>query len=270
MTAAAFWGREKCGWQERIQKMQGRGKRLDGYRKDYVVFDLETTGISPQWDEIIELSAIKVQDGEIVDEFSTLVNPGRPIPKGASAVNGITDRMVADAPQISEVIGLFLDFVGDAVLVGHNIHCFDMKFLYRAAAEKLGKEPSNDYIDTLYMARKYLPQLSHHKLTDISSYFHISTQGAHRALNDCVMNQRCYEEMGKLAQRAVKKAGCAGKTDGYTGKVDKKAGCDTASGEEKKALACPVCGAELVRRNGRFGEFYGCRNFPRCRYTRNT
>ena len=109
------------------------GKKLSTYVPDYVVFDLETTGVSCNSDEVVEISAIKVIGGEVVDEFTTLVNPGRPIPYNASMVNGITDDMVKDSPFFEEALSDFLEFVGDAVLVGHNIHTFDMKFLYRDA-----------------------------------------------------------------------------------------------------------------------------------------
>ena len=217
------------------------------------MFDLETTGISQTKDAIIEISAIKVCDGQIIGEYSTLVNPGRHIPAGATAVNGITDAMVADAPGIEEAIGGFMEFIGDSILVGHNIHTFDTNFVYDAAWQALGMEMKNDYIDTLYMARSCLPQLAHHKLTDISEYFHIATEGAHRALNDCVMNQKCYEEMGKIWKAR---------------KLEDKAGSrQTAEGLEE--TACPECGGVLCLRKGRFGMFYGCGNFPVCRYTRN-
>lgn len=225
--------------------MRNKGKRLNKYVKDYVVFDLETTGINQALDAIIEISAIKVQGGTIIGEYSTLVNPERHIPAGATAVNGISDAMVADAPVIAEVIGEFMEFIGDSILVGHNIHTFDTNFIYDAAWKALGREIRNDYIDTLYMARKCLPQLKHHKLTDISEYFHIATEGAHRALNDCVMNQKCYEAMGVIWQQ------------------------EAESKSQEYAISCPKCGGELLRRKGRFGFFYGCSNFPVCRYTQN-
>ena len=179
---------------------RNKGKRLAKYVSDYIVFDLETTGIHQEIDAIIEISAIKVKNHEIVEEFSTLVNPGRKIPKAATAVNGITDDMVVDAPDIKTAMEGFLAFIGNDVLVGHNIHTFDTNFAYDAAMNSLGKELNNDYIDTLYMARRCLPQLPHHKLTDVSAHFGIETEGAHRALCDCRMNQRCYEAMGKLMQ----------------------------------------------------------------------
>ena len=221
---------------------QKRGNRLSGYRSDYVVFDLETTGLSPEIDEIIEISAIKVKKGKVEGHFSTLVNPNRRIPAAASQVNGITDEMVKDAPKLKDALESFLSFIGKEILVGHNIHSFDMKFLNHAMEELYGKNVSNDYIDTLYMARSCL-KLSHHRLTDLAAYFHISTEGAHRALNDCMMNQKCYEEMGKLMK-------------------------ETGS-QLPETESCPRCGGQLMKRSGRFGTFYGCSNFPRCRYTRN-
>lgn len=217
---------------------KNKGKRLAKYVPDYVVFDLETTGISAAKDDIIEISAVKVKGGEVVDTFSTLVNPGRKIPYYATAVNGITDEMVADAPDIREALGNFLEFAGNQVLVGHNIQSFDLNFVSNAAESLFGETVDNDYIDTLYMARSCLPQLHHHKLVDVASHFHISVEGAHRALNDCIMNQKCFEELGKL-QAVV------------------------------PMEVCPKCGGELKKRNGRFGEFWGCSNYPSCRFTKN-
>lgn len=189
------------------------GKQLYHYVSDYVVFDLETTGISPKKDEVIEISAVKVRSGQVVGEFTTLVNPGRPIPLGASAVNGITDDLVADAPPFCEVIRDFFDFVEDYVLVGHNIHSFDMKFLYRDAGKYYGMVPGNDYVDTLLLARRHLTQLTHHRLVDLAEHYHISSEGAHRALNDCRMNQKVYECMaaeinsGKARHKTMKLRG---------------------------------------------------------------
>lgn len=226
----------------------GKGRRLDRCDiRDYVVFDLETTGVRVEWDAIIEISALRVEGGQIAGRFSTLVNPGRPIPKAATAVNGITDRMVADAPDMAAALTSFLQFIGTAVLVGHNIHAFDMPFLCRAAEEALGREIGNDYIDTLPMARRLLPGLRRHRLTDVSQYFGIRTEGAHRALADCTMNQQCYEALRKLAEKQTAEP----------------------PQQEAQALLCPRCGSRLVRRNGRYGEFYGCSAFPGCRYTRN-
>lgn len=217
---------------------ENKGKRLAGYVPDYVVFDLETTGTSWINDAIIEISAIRINGKRVKETFSTLVNPGRAIPHGATAVNGITDEMVADAPRIQEALPEFLAFIGNETLVGHNIQSFDLKFVYQAAEQFLGRTVQNDYIDTLYMARRRLPQLAHHRLTDLAAYFRINSEGAHRALNDCQMNWQCYEKMGELLA-------------------------------EVKIEICPRCGGELVQRNGRFGAFWGCGNYPSCRFTKN-
>lgn len=219
------------------------GNRLSQYVGDYAVFDLETTGVSQEWDEIIEISAVRVRDHYVAEEFSTLVCPGKRIPAAATAINHITNEMVKGAPRIGEALERFLAFVGDDILVGHNIHSFDMRFLHAAAKRASMPEITNDYIDTLYMARKCLPELGHHKLVDLAEHFHISAQGAHRALNDCRMNQRCYEEMGKIMQKLGK-------------------------ANLQPEIGCPLCGAPMVRRKGRYGEFYGCSGFPGCRGTR--
>lgn len=215
-----------------------RGKRLVKYVSDYVVFDLETTGFYCDTDRIIEISALKVQKKAVTDTFSTLVNPQCAIPERATQVNGITDDMVADAPLIQEALEQFFCFIGTDVLVGHNIHAFDLKFIQREAEALFGKTVENDYIDTLYMARHCLPGLDHHRLTDLAEYFHVDTSGAHRALNDCMMNYRCYEKMAQLQ-------------------------------EETEILICPECGGELMKRKGRYGMFFGCSNYPECRYTKN-
>ena len=106
-----------------------KGKLINQYVPDYVLYDLETTGTSSKYDEVIEISAVKVKNGVVTEEFSQLVNPGRPIPSAASAVNHITDDMVAFAPMFDSVLQQFLAFIGDDVLAGHNINRFDMKFL---------------------------------------------------------------------------------------------------------------------------------------------
>jgi len=215
-----------------------RGTSLKDYVANYTVFDLETTGIRPDCDAIIEISAVKVRDGKVADTFSSLVNPGRPIPYDATAVNGIHDEMVADQPSLDVIFPKFLAFIEDDILVGHNIQSFDMKFIWRAAEELFGKTVNNDYIDTLSMARRCLPKLSRHRLVDIAAFYRINTAGAHRALNDCLMNQQCFEHMAKE---------------------------DVTS----SLKLCPICGGEMRRRNGRFGEFWGCSGFPACRYTEN-
>lgn len=219
------------------------GKKLNKYVKDYVVFDLETTGTSCTCDEVVEISAIKVQDGQVVEEFSALVNPQMPIPFWATEVNGITDKMVANAPTFDKALADFLEFVGDMILVGHNIHTFDMKFVCRDAVKFFGKTIGNDYIDTLPLARIYLPQLRHHTLTDLAKHYGITTTGAHRALYDCRMNQQVFEHLGEEMKNPSEAA--------------------------KGIKQCPRCGSPLKLRSGRFGQFWGCTSYPDCKYTKD-
>lgn len=220
------------------------GKKLNDYVSDYVIFDLETTGTSCTTDEVVEISAIKVVDGKVEEEFSTLVNPQMPIPYWATEVNGITDAMVADSPTFDVALSDFLEFIGDMILVGHNIHTFDMKFICRDAQKYFGKTIGNDYVDTLPIARLYLPQLGHHTLSDLADYYGISSDGAHRALFDCRMNQQIFERLGEEMKNP--------------------------SEEAKKVKKCPRCGNPLKLRNGKFGEFWGCTGYPDCKYTQNT
>lgn len=219
------------------------GKRIIHSVHDYVLFDLETTGTSCQIDEGVEISAVKVVNCEVVDEFSTLVNPGIPIPFYASEVNGITDDMVANSPYFKDVLPAFLEFSGDNVLVGHNIVRFDLKFLYRDAEKFWGKTLGNDFIDTLEIARAYLPDLNHHALSDLASHYGISTAGAHRALIDCWMNQKVFEHL----------------------KLEMENPSDAAKAVKK----CPHCGNILKLRSGKFGDFWGCSSYPDCKYTMN-
>lgn len=212
-------------------------KRLFAYVPDYVVFDLETTGLNAARDSIIEISALKVENRVITDTFSTLVNPECAIPYHATEINGITSDMVVDAPLIEEALANFLVFSEGQVLVGHNIHTFDLNFVNHFADRLFNKTIENDYIDTLYMSRSCLPQLKSHKLTALAEYFKISAEGAHRAMNDCIMNQKCYEELGEI------------------------------QGGMHMEL-CPKCSGELKKRSGKYGSFWGCSNYPKCRYTK--
>lgn len=220
-----------------------KGNLLNRYVPDYVLFDLETTGTSCNYDEVIEISAVKVRGGKITEEFSELVNPGRPIPYAASMVNHISDDMVAGEPSFEEVLPRFLTFIGDDVLVGHNICAFDMKFLYRDCEKYFGQTLMNDYADTLKLAKICFPEWKHRRLGDLAEYYGISTAGAHRALTDCRMNQQVFEQL-------------AHEMDG-------------SSGRAEKIRICPVCGQPMQKRNGRFGPFWGCSGYPACRHTEN-
>lgn len=222
-----------------------RGSQRNGYVSDYVLFDLETTGTSCYYDEIIEISAVKVRNGRIIDEFSELVNPGRKISYAASMVNNITDDMVKDALPFKEILPDFIDFIGDDVLAGHNIITFDLKFLYRDCEKYFGQQLTNDFVDTLRMAKMVFPDWKHRRLSDLAEYYGISTAGAHRALADCKMNQKVFELLGK-----------------------ELSGAGTL-GVKSAVKLCTDCGMPMKKRTGKYGEFWGCTGYPRCRHTEN-
>ena len=169
---------------------------MDKVIKDYVCFDLETTGFG-KTAEIIEIGAIKVRGGTTVDKFSELVKPTNRISGVVTALTGISQNDVADARNISEVLPDFLEFIGNDILVGHNIAAFDMKFLYRDFEKYMGLILPNDFVDTLRLAKNVFPDWKHRRLGDLANYYGISTAGAHRALTDCKMNQKVFELLGK-------------------------------------------------------------------------
>jgi len=148
----------------------------------YVVFDIETTGFSNVKDRIIEIGAVKVQGGEIVDSYSTFVNPGIPIPFEITNLTSITDEMVMESPKIDVILPEFLEFVGDAVLVAHNAS-FDVGFIEQNC-KNLGLPHKYTYLDTVALARVLLPTLAKYKLNIVAKALGISLENHHRAVDD--------------------------------------------------------------------------------------
>ena len=156
-----------------------KGQSLNG---TYVVFDLETTGFSSIKDKIIEIGAVKVENGVITDKFSTFVNPKVPIPFKITNLTGITDDMVMEASDIETILPQFLEFVGDAVLVAHNAS-FDVSFIEQNCRYQ-DITPDFTSVDTVAMARILLPTLSKFKLNVVANALHISLENHHRAVDD--------------------------------------------------------------------------------------
>jgi DNA polymerase III subunit epsilon len=164
----------------------------------YVVFDLETTGSSAGKGGITELGALKLLRGQVVEEFSTLVNPGRPIEPFVVRLTGITDRMVAGAPGISEAMARFERFVEGAVLVGHNVH-FDCSFV---TAARDGSPLPNPVLDTLRLARCLVPGLRRYRLASLVSHFGVREMPNHRALSDAAATTGVFLRLLKLLRSA--------------------------------------------------------------------
>ena len=148
----------------------------------FVVFDIETTGFSSVKDKIIEIGAVKVENGKIVSRYSTFVNPEVPIPFEITKLTSITDAMVIDAPKIENVLPEFMEYVGDAVLVAHNAG-FDVGFI-EENCKRLGIERKLTSVDTVALARVLLPTLSRYKLNVVAKALGISLENHHRAVDD--------------------------------------------------------------------------------------
>lgn len=169
-------------------------EKLKICRNDYTIVDIETTGLSPQNYEIIELSALKIRNNEIVDKFSMLVNPKGKINKKISEYTGITNEMVENQPAINEVLLKFIEFAGDDVVVAHNSD-FDLSFICRdARLNNINYVPF--YIDTLELAKSTLT-LGGYKLIDIAKHYKIEKLQEHRGLSDCELLFDCYSKMNK-------------------------------------------------------------------------
>lgn len=147
-----------------------------------VVFDIETTGFGPVNDQIIEIGAVKVVDGKIVDKYSTFVNPDVPIPYHITQLTSITDEMVMDSPKIDVILPEFFEFCKDSILVAHNAS-FDVGFITKKA-EFLGISTDFTVIDTVGMARLLLPHLSRFKLNIIAKELGVNLESHHRAVDD--------------------------------------------------------------------------------------
>ncbi|MCH5250095.1 MAG: PolC-type DNA polymerase III [Lachnospiraceae bacterium] len=152
------------------------------FQGTFVVFDIETTGFSPINNRIIEIGAVKVDNGRIVDKFSAFVNPDVPIPFEIEKLTGINDSMVINEPGIDVILPQFLDFCGDAVLVAHNAG-FDMSFIMENC-DRQGIAHDFTYVDTLGIARILLPDQAKHTLDAVCKTLRISLENHHRAVDD--------------------------------------------------------------------------------------
>lgn len=164
----------------------------------YVVFDIETTGLNPRTDRIVEIGAVKVEGGQIIEEFSMLINPGIPMPPEVSAINNITDIMLAGAELPGAVLYRFHQFIRDAeFLIGHNARNFDYKFLEFEFDRHFVKFEPFRVKDTMWEARRRLKGLRSYSLTALCRIFQIENVEAHRALSDVYATHQVYLELLK-------------------------------------------------------------------------
>ncbi len=169
------------------------GDKGQDFTSDFVVFDIETTGFSPVNNRIIEIGAVKVSGGVIVDRYSTFVNPKTPIPFEIEKLTGINDSMVMDSPEIEEILPQFLAFCGDAVLVAHNAN-FDMSFIKENAIRQ-GIRREFTYVDTVGIARILLPNQAKHTLDAVAKTLGVSLENHHRAVDDAEATAEIFVKM---------------------------------------------------------------------------
>jgi len=206
-----------------------KGNSKVSFPSEYVCIDVETTGLSYDFDEIIEIAAAIVENGQVSKVFTTLVKPKRShaflsfdyiqklgfnsfeevdketydrffethlIPQFIVDLTGITNEMLMNAPSPEEVLDSLYEVIGNRAIVGHNVN-FDINFLYDAL-QSINHTLSNDYIDTMRIARKLFPELKHHRLIDIVQHLGIVEDTHHRAERDVVATIQCFEKMRQI------------------------------------------------------------------------
>lgn len=177
-----------------------KGKSLLEFPDSYVAIDIETTGLDPIYDEIIEIAALKIQNGSETDRFHSLVNPKCEIDEFIESLTGITNAMLEAAPDLEIVLPQFLEFVGDNVVVGHNVN-FDVNFIYDCAENLKLKLFTNNFVDTMRISRKLYADLKHHTLADLIVTLGVGETVEHRALADCIQTKECFEIMRNRADK---------------------------------------------------------------------
>lgn len=165
----------------------------------FVAFDIETTGLTPVMDRIIELGAVKFLNGKTVDTFQKLINPEVPIPTEVSAINSITDKMVRGCEKIDDVLPKFISFLGESVTVAHNAP-FDVGFIYYDLARLKINTSHEIILDTCAMAKRLFPNLYSYRLESLVSSMHIRSETLHRALADAKVCMKiffkCLDKIG--------------------------------------------------------------------------
>lgn len=203
-------GKYNPGNDSNEKAIRNKGKSLNEFPDNYSILDLETTGLDPNYDDIIEVAILKVKNNEIVDKYQSLIQPNshyidsdtkKPIYVDSyiEELTGITSEMLQDAPKIKEILPEIIDFIGDDIIIGHNVN-FDINFLYDEIESYNGNEFSNDFFDLLKISRRALKDIKHHRLKDLSAYFNYEYK-AHRAMSDCLAT---YDILNKLKDYIIK------------------------------------------------------------------
>jgi len=190
------YGFSKASKRRTVQRMTNA--RIHKSKSEFVVIDVETSGLQAESDVILELGALRIIDGEIADSWSSLIRTEAEISDEITRLTGLTKELCNDeGADLETTLTQFIAFVGDCRVVCHNAP-FDYSFI-RKACEKLGLQTfANRCEDTLRLSRQRLPQLNDHKLTTVAAHFGEDIAGAHRALKDCILTFAVYEKLNKI------------------------------------------------------------------------
>lgn len=176
------------------KQREHKGTNLLIFPDNYVIIDIETTGFNPKVDEIIEIGAVKVCNNQITSVFQSLVRPKNPINTYISNLTGITNDMLIDANPIGPALTSFIAFIGDAILVGHNVN-FDINFLYDHSEQCLQHDLKNDFIDIKTLFRNQQETSQNHKTATLCEKCAIQNANAHRALSDCLATNNLFQSL---------------------------------------------------------------------------
>lgn len=164
------------------------------YPSDYTIIDIETTGLSSDRNSIIELSAIKVRQNNIVETYSSLVKPLDSINYFIQNLTGISNEMVEKAKPVEIVLPEYINFIERDIVLGHNVK-FDIRFISKNLQRYFQRDFNNNYFDTMILSRRFCTDISSHKLSVLADYFNIDAKGHHRGLKDCEMTYHVYEHI---------------------------------------------------------------------------
>lgn len=196
------FGKESLQPNAKLQRKKGNS--LIDTPRNFTVIDIETTGLDPRYDDIIEIGAIKVRDNTITDTFESLIKPEgyyyedddgnelfEYVDDFITNLTGITNEMLETAPDVKLVLPKFIDFIKDDILIGHNVN-FDINFLYDSLEDNLQHIFNNDFIDLMRISRKLYPEFKNHKLKTVAKNLKVNTNKNHRALRDCSITLECF------------------------------------------------------------------------------
>ncbi len=201
LVAAAVAGESRISMRSdggvHLSRRRGNDPLISRLR--YAVIDLETTGLPPPKHRVTEIAAVLVESSKITDDFSALINPGVPIPRRIVNMTGITNDMVADAPEFNEVADAIVDILGKRVLVAHN-GSFDVNFLNAELGRAQGARIANPTLCTVRLSRALLPGLDSYKLGSVADYFGVGIEGRHRALGDAAATASVFIRLCAIAE----------------------------------------------------------------------